>query len=205
MFCAVGFFRFLLLRIEVTMSTERISILSQRMATITLMFLIIIILLNVAGWLFPVMISREGGYGFSFSLTAQFVKESAADLSLFPWWQIAGAIILTSIPLLALAFGLYHLRLLFQTYAKRAYFSATASIHLGKTGRSIAIWTLLNLICGPLLSIWGTMREPYEHRMVTFSFTPQDVMSLFIAACVMVIAHILKQASDLHEENQQFV
>ncbi|EKF65152.1 hypothetical protein B194_1664 [Serratia plymuthica A30] len=41
--------------------------------------------------------------------------------------------------------------------------------------------------------------------MVTFSFTPQDVMSLFIAACVMVIAHILKQASNLHEENQQFV
>lgn len=154
---------------------------------------------------FPRYDFTRRGYGFSFSLTAQFVKESAADLSLFPWWQIAGAIILTSIPLLALAFGLYHLRLLFQTYAKRAYFSATASIHLGKTGRSIAIWTLLNLICGPLLSIWGTMREPYEHRMVTFSFTPQDVMSLFIAACVMVIAHILKQASDLHEENQQFV
>jgi len=187
------------------MSPERISKLSQRMATITLLFLIVIMVLNAAGWIFPTLISREGGYGFSFSLTAKFVNDTAVNLSLFPGWQIAGAIVLTSIPLLALAFGLYHLRMLFQTYAKRAWFSATAGVHLGKTGRSIAIWTLLNLICGPLLSIWGTMREPDGQRLVTFSFTPQDAVSLFIAASVMIIAHILKQASELHEENQQFV
>ena len=62
------------------------------------------------------------------------------DVAAFPWWQKVGGFLLPGVPLVALANGLRHLRLLFRTYAQRDYFSAQAAGHLGKTGRAIGLW-----------------------------------------------------------------
>jgi len=175
------------------------------MAAITLFLLIMMILLNTAGWLFPHIIASKGGYGLGFSLTDNFINNSNVDVALLPKWQVAGAIILSSIPLIALGFGLYHLHKLFQAYAQKAYFSVNAATQLGNVGKSIVIWTLLNLACGPLLSVWLTMREPVGQRFITLSFSVQDIVALFLAACITIIAYILKQASQLHSENQEFI
>ncbi|MCM3588992.1 DUF2975 domain-containing protein, partial [Mesobacillus maritimus] len=119
------------------------------------------------------------------------------DVAAFPWWQKAVGIVLSSVPLVALANGLRHLRALFRTYARRDYFSAQAAGHLGKTGRAIGLWVVLSLLCEPLLSVWATLREPVGHRVVSVGFTLPYVVALFTAACIAVIAHILRQASEL--------
>lgn len=187
------------------MSPDRLSRFSQRMATITLWFLIAMMLLNAACWLFPQLSSIDGGYGFGFSLTNQLIVGLNVQVESLPWWQQAGGIVLSSIPLFVLAFGLYQLSLLFKTYARKEYFSVMAATRLGKIGQSIGIWIILNLICEPLLGFWLTMREPVGQRVVTLSLGTSDIVALFLATCIILIAQILRKASDLHVENQQFV
>ncbi|MEB7885405.1 DUF2975 domain-containing protein [Serratia fonticola] len=186
------------------MTLDRLTRFSQRMATITLCLLLAMLLFNATYWLFPSLAANDG-YGFHVSISNELISALGVDLYLFPWWQIAGGIIFSSVPLLALALGLYHLRKLFQTYAQRAYFSGTAAHHLGKMGQYVAIWTILELLCQPVLSYWITMHEPVGQRMVTLGIDTGNIVALFLAACIAVIAQILKQASKLHYENQQFV
>lgn len=186
------------------MTLDRLTRFSQRMATVTLCLLLAMLLLNASYWLFPSVAANEG-YGFEFSISNSLISGLGVDLSSFPWWQTAGGVIISSVPLLALALGLYHLRKLFQTYGQRAYFSDIAAHHLGKMGQYVAIWTVLELLCQPVLSYWLTMQEPVGQRMVTLGIDAGNIVALFLAACITVIAQILKQASKLHGENQQFV
>ncbi|WP_175832404.1 DUF2975 domain-containing protein [Burkholderia cepacia] len=187
------------------MTSDRLSHLSQRMAAATLWLIVAMLLLNAVCWLYPGLNSIRGGYGLRFALTDRLISKLDVDVGLFPYWQKLGGVVLSSVPLLALATGLRHLRCLFRAYGRRDYFSPTAANHLGKVGRSVGLWVVLNLMCEPLLSTWLTMRAPVEHRMITLSFGSQDIVALFLAACITVIAHILRQASELNSENQQFV
>ncbi|MBY4833504.1 DUF2975 domain-containing protein [Burkholderia dolosa] len=187
------------------MHTDRIARISQRMAAVTLWFLVGMLALNAACWVFPSLNATHAGPGFVFGLTDSVMSGLQVDVAAFPWWQKAVGIVLSSVPLVALAYGLHHLRQLFRTYARRDYFSAQAAGHLGKTGRAIGMWVLLSVLCEPLLTVWATMREPAGHRVVSVGFTLPYVVALFTAACIAVIAHILRQASELDAEHRQFV
>ncbi|WP_395609263.1 DUF2975 domain-containing protein [Pseudomonas sp. B22129] len=187
------------------MNTQRLALLSQRMSVVTLLLIISMLALNAAGWLFPVFGSSPEGLGFNFALSDRLIQGRAEQVALFPLWQILGAIVLSSVPLLALASGLNHLRKLFQNYARGEYFSSKAASHLGKVGKAVAIWVLLDFLCEPLLSVWVTMNEPVGHRLITLSVTTPSFVALFLAACIAVIARILWQASEVDSENRTFV
>ncbi|WP_431289524.1 DUF2975 domain-containing protein [Burkholderia cepacia] len=186
------------------MHSDRIARISQQMATVTLWFIVGMLVLNAACWAFP-SLNAASGPGLVFGLTDSVISNLHVDVAAFPWWQKAVSILLSSVPLIALANGLRHLRALFRTYARRDYFSAQAAGHLGKTGRAIGMWVLLSLLCEPLLSVWATLREPVGHRVVSIGFSLPYVVALFTAACIAVIAHILRQASELDAEHRQFV
>ncbi|MET3819778.1 hypothetical protein ACVK00_004209 [Burkholderia sp. PvR073] len=186
------------------MHSDRIARISQKMATVTLGFIVGMLVLNAACWAFP-SLNAASGPGLVFGLTDSVISNLRVDVAAFPWWQKAVGILLSSVPLIALANGLRHLRALFRTYARRDYFSAQAAGHLGKTGRAIGLWVLLSLLCEPLLSVWATLREPVGHRVVSIGFSLPYVVALFTAACIAVIAHILRQASELDAEHRQFV
>ncbi|WP_272546780.1 DUF2975 domain-containing protein [Burkholderia cepacia] len=186
------------------MHSDRIARISQQMATVTLWFIVGMLVLNAACWAFP-SLNAASGPGLVFGLTDSVISNLHVDVAAFPWWQKAVGILLSSVPLIALANGLRHLRALFRTYARRGYFSAQAAGHLGKTGRAIGMWVLLSLLCEPLLSVWATLREPVGHRVVSIGFSLPYVVALFTAACIAVIAHILRQASELDAEHRQFV
>ncbi|AOI82620.1 DUF2975 domain-containing protein [Burkholderia cepacia] len=186
------------------MHSDRIACISQQMATVTLWFIVGMLVLNAACWAFP-SLNAASGPGLVFGLTDSVISNLHVDVAAFPWWQKAVGILLSSVPLIALANGLRHLRALFRTYARRDYFSAQAAGHLGKTGRAIGMWVLLSLLCEPLLSVWATLREPVGHRVVSIGFSLPYVVALFTAACIAVIAHILRQASELDAEHRQFV
>ena len=64
---------------------------------------------------------------------------------------------------------------------------------------------MLSVLCEPLLGMWATMLEPVGQRMVSIGFGLPYVVALFTAACIVVIAHILRQASTLDAEHRQFV
>ncbi|ABI87223.1 hypothetical protein CH72_3147 [Burkholderia ambifaria AMMD] len=186
------------------MHSDRIARISQQMATVTLGFIVGMLVLNAACWAFP-SLNGASGPGLVFGLTDSVISNLRVDVAAFPWWQKAVGILLSSVPLIALANGLRHLRALFRTYARRDYFSVQAAGHLGQTGRAIGLWVLLSLLCEPLLSMWATLREPVGHHVVTIGFSLPYVVALFTAACIAVIAHILRQASELDAEHRQFV
>jgi hypothetical protein len=187
------------------MTSDRLAHLSQRMASVTLWFIVLILVLNAATWWLPQLGSIDGGYGLDFALTSTAISQVGANLATFPWWQNLGGTVLSSVPLLALSIGLYHLRALFQGYGRQEYFSAAAATHLGVAGQSVAVWVGLNLVCEPLLSMWLTLRASAGHHLATVTLGSSDIVALFLAACITVIARILRQASEVHAENQSFV
>lgn len=187
------------------MNTQRLAQLSQSMSLLTLLLIVTMLALNAAVWLFPVLSSSADGLGFGFALSDRLIQERAEQVAAFPLWQMLGGIVLSSIPLLALANGLNHLRKLFQSYARGEYFSSRAAMHLGKVGRAVAVWVVLDFLCEPLLSVWVTMNAPQGERLISLSLTAPSFIALFLAACISVIARILWQASEVESENRTFV
>lgn len=180
---------------------DKLAVACQLMSVITQIFIIGMLLLNVAAWVFQPLFHN----GIVLSLTADFIQYLKVDVYALPWWQTAGAIILSSLPLLALAFGLHSLASLFRIYSTRAYYSTDAAICLGKTGKMLMLWVILSFLCEPLLSVWITMNEPIGHRVVSVSLTTGYFVALFLAGCIWIIAHILKKASYIHSEINMFV
>ena len=177
---------------------DRIARTSQHMASITMLMLIGMLALNVFSWIFPE----------TFTSLAEFTKSATSlgiDPASLPHWQLVGVMVITSIPLLALAYGLFQLRALFQRYAQGEYFSPLAAIHLGRVGYSVAWWVLLGVLCQPLSSAWLTMLRPVGHRLLNVTFGSNEVVCLFMAASITVIARILQRASEVDAENRQFV
>lgn len=187
------------------MNTQRLAQLSQRMSLLTLLLIVSMLLLNAAVWVFPVLSSSTDGLGFGFALSDRQIQGRAEQVALFPWWQVLGSVALSSVPLMALVFGLNRLRKLFQSYASGEYFSSTAALHLGAVGKAVVAWVVLDFLCEPLLSVWVTMNEPVGQRLVSLSVTAPSFVALFLAACIAVIARILLQASEVDSENRTFV
>jgi hypothetical protein len=173
------------------------------MAAVALGYIICVFLLNASGWLWAT--SFHAGHGMRFVFSNTLIRNLNVDVLRFPWWQKAGSVVLSSLPLVALASGLWQLRCLFQCYGRKEFFSAATASHLGKAGRWIGLWVACNLISEPLLSLWLTIREPVGHRFITSDFGSSDVVAFFLAVCIAIIAHILQRATELHQESQQFV
>ncbi|MEN5095092.1 DUF2975 domain-containing protein [Pseudomonas protegens] len=186
------------------MSLNPLAQFSQRMAVLTLVFITCMLVFNAALWIFPILGSSDG-LGVGFSLSGVMLNQLAVKIETLAWWQVVGAILVSSVPLVALASGLNHLRRLFQGYARGEYFSSSAAVHLGKVGRGVVLWVVSGFICTPLLSILVTLHAPPGEHIFTVSFTPADFVALFLAGCIAVIARILLRASEVDSENQTFV
>jgi hypothetical protein len=180
------------------MQQDRIAQTSQRMASVTMLLLIAMLVFSIGGWLFPHEFTRFSDY-------SNAATQLGIDPASLPAWQLVGAIVIANIPLLALGYGLHQLRALFQRYARGEYFSAAAAIHLGRVGQSLAWWVVLGVLCQPLSSIWLTIMRPVGYRLINVGFGSSEVVSLFMAASITVIARILQRASEVDAENRQFV
>lgn len=185
------------------MTRDRLADHSQMMATLTLVLIISMLVLNAACWLFPALASEQS---LSFALTTTSITGDIAPLIRdLPLWQVLGSILLSSLPLLVLAIGLLALRRLFQHYAQGEYFSESAAALLGRVGLCLACWVLASFLLEPLLGIWMTFTLPEGQRFFTFSFNSADLVSLFAAAAVMLVARIQRKAALIAEENSRFV
>ncbi|AMB86136.1 hypothetical protein AWM79_12850 [Pseudomonas agarici] len=183
------------------MTPDRLANHSRFLASATLLLIIAMLLVNIACWFYPSLVSTYG-IGFNLASTAGHFEVSVEQM---PGWQVAGCILLSSIPLLILARGLFALRALFQVYSRGDYFSAESAERLGQVGKNVGFWVLATLLLEPALSVWMTFLMPPGQRLLTLGFSPSQVVALFLAASIMLIAKILYNACSLARENQQFV
>ncbi len=184
---------------------ERLARFCQCMAVVTCLLIATMLLFNTLCWYYPKLALITTGYGMEFSLTDRLIFHSGIDITLLPWWQRAGGIILSGLPLLALISSLYALYRLFQLYGRREYFSSSSAVWLGKTGHGMILWLILSILSEPFLMLWLTQNERVGQRIISLSFTSSYAVALFLSACIAVIARILHQASELNAENQKFV
>ncbi|MBK5375087.1 DUF2975 domain-containing protein [Pseudomonas sp. TH43] len=176
---------------------------SRLMATLTKALIIGMLVLNTAFWLLPEF-ARQ--YDLGFNLTAIGLSADLnVDLGSMPWWQIAGGLFLSSIPLLILANGLISLLRLFQLYSEGQYFVDKSATLLGKVGFAVILWVILSFVLTPAMSIWMTLLQPPGQGFLTIAFNASDFLSLFLAASLMVVARIHQKGSALAQENKQFI
>lgn len=187
--------------VQHTHSVNRLARLSQGMAVLTLVLMILMFALNVVCWLWPELGQERFGFSFSISM----MMETQIDIQTIPWWQTLGGIVISSLPLLALVFAAINLYHLFSLYAHRVYFSEKAAVHMGRVGSGAMAWVALQFVCTPLMSLWLTINAPSGEHMIMIGFDSGDVTALFLGACFWVIAHILREASEVFNENQSFV
>ncbi|RON69405.1 DUF2975 domain-containing protein [Pseudomonas fluorescens] len=185
------------------MTNDNLARHSRLMATCTQILIIGMLVWNTACWIFPEF-ARQ--YGIGFNLTAVGLNaDYNVDVGNMPGWQIAGGLFLSSIPLLMLAYGLIALRRLFQLYSEGQYFSERSSALLGKVGFGVIMWVLLSFVLTPAISVWVTFLQPPGEGFLTIAFSPSDLVSLFLAASVMVVARIHQKGTALARENNQFI
>jgi hypothetical protein len=187
------------------MTSNRLAIFSQRMATTTLWLIVLMLVLNALTWITPGLNPMSGRSGSTLSLNNSLIAALHLDISTLPGWQRIGAILLSSVPLFALAAGLLHLRTLFQTYGRQEYFSPRGAVHLKRVGQYVALWVVLGFFCQPLLSIWLTITRPAGEHLVSLGLSGADAVALFLAGSITVVAKILERASAIQAENQQFI
>lgn len=187
------------------MHSNRLPTFSQWMATATLWFIALMLILNALGWIAPGLNPLSLENGLMLSLKDSLIEALHLDISTLPGWQRIGAAALSSAPLFALAAGLWHLRALFRAYGRQEYFSPRGAMHLKRVGQFVAVWVVLGVLCQPLLSVWVTMLRPAGERMISMGFSSSDAVALFLACSIAIIAKILERAGAIHAENQQFV
>ncbi len=79
------------------MTTHGLVQFSRRMATVTLILIVAMLLLNAVIWVYPPLAEKES-WGLGFALTERQLSHMADTATLFPWWQKLGGILLSSIP-----------------------------------------------------------------------------------------------------------
>jgi hypothetical protein len=116
---------------------------------------------------------------------------------------VAGA--LTEIPLIMFMAGLWQVRRCFQQFSAGRFFSSTAVRSLSR----FAGWTMASVITSvvttSLISIVITLQNPSGARSLTVSFGSDQVLLLFFAGMVWVIASVIHQGQILAEENASFI
>lgn len=187
------------------MTSNRLATFSQWMATTTLWLIVLMLALNALTWIAPGSNPMSDENGWTFSLSSSLIAAVHLDISALPGWQRIGAILLSSVPLLALAAGLWHLRALFQTYGRQEYFSPRSAMHLKRVGQYVATWVVLGLGCQPLLSMWVTITRPAGEHLISLGLSGADAVALFLAGSIAAVAKILERASAIQAENQQFI
>lgn len=183
------------------MCSDRIARLSERLALLSLVIMLLLAGFNLYCWVDPSLALRAG-------LDARSGAGMLAGLPLSAppaGWQLAGGALITVVPLTALARALWHGRTLFRTLAAGEYFSPRVAAALGGAGRAVGLWVLLSVLCQPLLSVWLTLREPVGHRLLMLGFGSPDLVALYLAGGLWVMAQVMRRAAALDAENRQFV
>jgi len=55
------------------------------------------------------------------------------------------------------------------------------------------------------MSVWITLLRPPGERLLSLGFSPAQLVALFLAFAVMLVARIMGNACRMARENQQFI
>jgi hypothetical protein len=174
---------------------EHIRLLSRVLATICLILMALMPIIPVAYW----VLTDTGILAVQANLTPEAIQ---GELSI---WQRVVAGLLTEIPLAIFLVGLWQVRRCFEQFSAGRFFSSSAvrslSLFAGLTMASVAA----SVVTTTLVSMVLTLQNPAGSRSLTVSFGSDQVLLLFFAGMVWLMASIIHQGQMLAEENASFI
>lgn len=130
----------------------------------------------------------------------------AADAAADPAFTVAQRVSIVVTGLVPLAFVIYALlraRDCFSRFSRGEFFTAEVVGSLRGFAAGIALWILTGWLSTPVLSLLLTLGE--EEKTLSIGFSLSGAMTLLFAAIVWQIAHIMRRAMEIADENAQFI
>ncbi|MCX8586761.1 DUF2975 domain-containing protein [Gilliamella sp. B3023] len=140
------------------------------------------------------------GYSFFISTTMDDSIDISTGLN---FWQAALATLIDTGRIVILIYAFNQLRLMLVNFAQADYFSVKSTKYCYNFGKFLVIWAIMGILSEPVITAILSYNQP--ERYFTVSFTSEDFMTLLLAISIMLIGQILKKASQIAEENRQFI
>ncbi len=115
------------------------------------------------------------------------------------------ALFCEALPIGLTVWALWSLRQLFSNYADGRVFSAEPLRHLNHVATALFLGVLADSLMEVPVTYLLTVHNPPGHREISLSFGSNDVVWLFIAGTVLVIARVMGEARRVADENAAFV
>ncbi|MEJ2693048.1 MAG: DUF2975 domain-containing protein [Candidatus Thiodiazotropha sp.] len=174
---------------------ERIRLLSRLLATCCLILITALPIVVVAYW----AVSDTSMLAAHANLTPTVIQ---GKLSI---WQRIVAGVLSEIPLVLFMIGLWQARRCFKQFSDGKFFSATAVRSLSRFAGWTAASVIASVATTTLVSVVITLQNPVESRTLTVSFGSDQLLLLFFAGMVWLMASVIHQGQKLAEENASFI
>ncbi len=172
-------------------SNDKIQILSKIIAHICYGLLFILPIVSFTMWLkvdwFPVFF--DGQY----------------DVSTFDIKTQAFGIIFSLLPLSIWMYGLFNLQKLFRNYAAGLVFIPENASYIKRFAWMSIIGGGLSPFFGAVYSLILSMNHAEGERFLQIGLGTTEIHTMLLGFVFVVIAHVMKAAHKLSEENRQFV
>ncbi|MGX5669023.1 DUF2975 domain-containing protein [Rhizobium daejeonense] len=115
------------------------------------------------------------------------------------------AFVISMIPLGALAYGLLNARRCFKAFSVGNIFSREPTRHLRAFAVAVAVSALLKPFAGAALSVLLSASSSAGAKTLVLNIGSDTLIALIFSGTVAVIAWVMTEASDVSDENKQFV
>ncbi|MFT4464247.1 MAG: hypothetical protein ACMX3H_19595 [Sodalis sp. (in: enterobacteria)] len=160
------------------------------MSKISMLITLLMIIINILSWYIPDIMLNT--YELSLFVTQRVITNPVIILTNIG--QMTLGMIVTTLPLLSLAFGMCALHRLFNIYRLGHYFSLSAARQLNLDAVGFFLWAVADIVCEPALTYFITLPLPKAKRIISHSFSVGHGVALLLSSALTVIAQILRHA-----------
>lgn len=179
----------------VASSQARLARLSRRMAWVTTVGIVLIVVLMGLAFAIP---------DWSRNLLLNRLGATGAKLPLGPAEQAALAAIY-AVPIGVMVWGLWHVRALFRDFAIGRVFTADAAERLRRFGLSVLLQGPLGPLTATALALALALGNPPGQRYLVLTVSINDYVALIVGGVLVAIAAVMREAARLADENAAFV
>lgn len=179
----------------VASSQARLARLSRRMAWVTTVGIVLIVVLMGLAFAIP---------DWSRNLLLNRLGATGAKLPLGPAEQAALAAIY-AVPIGVMVWGLWHVRALFRDFAIGRVFTADAAERLRRFGLSVLLQGPLGPLTATALALALSLGNPPGQRYLVLTVSINDYVALIVGGVLVAIAAVMREAARLADENAAFV
>lgn len=157
---------------------------------ISLLIILLMIIINILSWYIPEIMLQT--YGLGLFVTQRVITNPAIILTDFG--QMSLGMLVTTLPLLSLGFGMFALDRLFAIYREGHYFSLIAARQLNLAAAGFLFWAVADMVCEPFLTYLLTLPLPKAKRIISHGFSAGHGVALLLSSALAIAARILRYA-----------